>query len=276
MNRTQPKVALSRHELFKLFLENIELPECWEWKSGKTADHRKDKGDRRLPYGVFYHPEKRRSYSAHRMSWELFYGPIPKGLMVLHKCDNSICVNPRHLYLGTHKDNMADKVRRRRSPYGERNHKSKASGASVRRMRELFFRGVRDIRELMEEYGLARTTVHQILTGRTWKHAGGPIVPQLSITIGSVTFKMTSLAVIAEIKARYVKHTLSGTNSKRALMREFQVGEDVFNKIRDLTWEELYEYAESVAQTPIDKDVYNSIDKELELSNGTYTKLPVK
>lgn len=51
---------------------------------------------------------------AHRRSWELTYGPIPSGAMVLHTCDNKKCIRPTHLYLGTHRDNMDDIVERRR------------------------------------------------------------------------------------------------------------------------------------------------------------------
>lgn len=74
------------------------LNECWEWQAYKN----------KFGYGLFnvnYY-----ATMAHRVSWELNNGPIPKGLYVLHKCDNPCCVNPNHLWLGTYKDNMRDCV----------------------------------------------------------------------------------------------------------------------------------------------------------------------
>lgn len=76
--------------------------ECWPWTRSKSVGG----------YGhwSYWEDGKCRSTTAHRQAWTLINGPIPKGLQVLHKCDNPPCCNPNHLWLGTHADNMADKV----------------------------------------------------------------------------------------------------------------------------------------------------------------------
>lgn len=75
--------------------------DCWLW-TGATDHNGYGKVDYRTPL--------RRTLGAHRISWMLRYGDIPNGLKVLHKCDNPKCVNPDHLFLGTHQDNMDDMV----------------------------------------------------------------------------------------------------------------------------------------------------------------------
>jgi hypothetical protein len=75
---------------------------CWEWVRGRT----------RQGYGKLNRNGKR--WAAHRFIWTFVNGPIPNGIHVLHKCDNPPCINPDHLWLGTHTDNMRDKVRKGR------------------------------------------------------------------------------------------------------------------------------------------------------------------
>ena len=110
---------------------------------------------------------------AHRVAWEKAFGEIPDGLHVLHRCDNPPCVNPEHLFLGTHADNMrdmCDKGRRKGgAPTGEKNQLSKLRAADVIEMRNLSARGVRDA-TLARLYGVVQSTVYSILTNRTWRH----------------------------------------------------------------------------------------------------------
>lgn len=88
----------------------VEFEGCWLWHGSKKFDH----------YGVITLPNKKRQ-AAHRFSWELFNGPIQAGLLICHKCDRGPCVNPDHLFLGTHKDNMLDMVAKGRCYSGYRN-----------------------------------------------------------------------------------------------------------------------------------------------------------
>lgn len=83
---------------------------CWEW-----IGHRDSKG-----YGKFHF--KNKPESAHRVSFLIHNGIIPKGLYVLHKCDNRACVKPDHLYLGTQTDNMRDMYAKGRGPHQSKTH----------------------------------------------------------------------------------------------------------------------------------------------------------
>ena len=77
--------------------------ECWEWKASLN----------RKGYGQFRIEGK--VYKAHRVSWVIHFGDIPLETLVLHKCDNSKCVNPEHLFLGTHMDNRIDAINKGRA-----------------------------------------------------------------------------------------------------------------------------------------------------------------
>lgn len=106
---------------------------------------------------------------AHRLSYELHKGPIPLGLYVLHTCDNRRCVNPGHLWLGTHADNQADMAAKRRSPHGEQHHNTRLTAAQVLDMRQRLANGERP-KELAKVFGVHAVTVRAIGRGQQWRY----------------------------------------------------------------------------------------------------------
>lgn len=111
---------------------------------------------------------------AHRFSYVLHFGEIPEGLIVCHRCDNPPCVNPRHLFLGTYKDNTQDCIRKGRDshhnpPKGERQHLAKLTEANVREIRAEYAAGI-SIKELTAKYGLVKSSMTSVVKRQTWKH----------------------------------------------------------------------------------------------------------
>lgn len=139
--------------------------ECWPWTSSKMA----------RGYGVIGRGGRgARQASAHRLSWELHYGPIPDGMFVCHRCDNPSCVNPAHLFLGTHTDNMRDMVSKqrysKRSQSGPNNGNAKLDDADYKLVVGLSCLGSRE-KCLADWFGVSVSTIsrvklmHRRLTG---------------------------------------------------------------------------------------------------------------
>jgi hypothetical protein len=138
---------------------------CWEWSASK-----KERGYGRL--GINGNGDQ---VVSHRVSWTIHYGEIPDGLHVLHHCDNPSCVNPSHLFLGTHADNMNDMAKKHRAVghRGESNSNSKLKENEVIEIRKIY-----DLNE--HKYGLTKRlsmaynipigTMSKIVNRRTWKY----------------------------------------------------------------------------------------------------------
>jgi hypothetical protein len=134
--------------------------ECWPWTGSvmKEGWH----GQWRTASGEIE--------PTHRAAWRLMKGEIPEGLCVLHKCDNPICLNPLHLFLGTQSDNALDMWEKRRArpgvSKGEQHGCAKITVDIVREIRESKESGV----ALAARFGLATTTICDVRKRRTWKH----------------------------------------------------------------------------------------------------------
>lgn len=107
--------------------------------------------------------------TAHRLSFHLYKGEIPKGMCVLHTCDNRWCVNPDHLFLGTNEENMADMVKKGRACRGERNVKAKLTENDVLNIRNSFASGISK-KTLEVQFNIGKTQLNYILNGKAWKH----------------------------------------------------------------------------------------------------------
>lgn len=102
----------------------------------------------------------------HRLSWLIHYGEIPKGMMVLHKCDNPPCVNPEHLFLGTIQDNVDDMIKKGRHRFLGN---AKISPEEVRVIRAEYADGKATMAELAKRYHLGPTAVLNIIHRTRWK-----------------------------------------------------------------------------------------------------------
>lgn len=134
-----------------------EPDECWLWLASKSRGY----GRISCAYSTL---------RAHRVVWELTYGPIPEGMCVLHRCDSKACCNPKHLFLGTRLDNARDMVRKGRQAIGERNGASKLTVREVLRLRRHYTGGGVTQRELAVSFGIAQPVVGCIIRRETWKH----------------------------------------------------------------------------------------------------------
>lgn len=112
-----------------------------------------------------------RHVAAHRWSWELSNGPIPDGLCVCHKCDNRLCYEPSHLFLGTYADNIHDMVAKGRNQRGETHSKATLSNEHVLYILQLYRSGVSQKR-ISQFFNTRPMNVSRIVRGERWKHLG--------------------------------------------------------------------------------------------------------
>jgi hypothetical protein len=132
--------------------------DCWIWAGSKAT-----KGYGRMSKdGVLYR--------AHRLSYELHFGPIGDGLCVLHRCDNPTCCNPHHLFLGTFAENSADMVAKGRSHRGERHHSAKLTENDVENIRATYADGGVGLRALAKYFGVSFTVIGSIIRRENWRH----------------------------------------------------------------------------------------------------------
>jgi hypothetical protein len=147
----------------KAFEDNVRKGDgCWTWIGLLDNDG----------YGraKITHNGKRLQGRAHRISWLIHNGPIPDGMHVLHACDQTSCVRPGHLFLGTIADNNADRDAKGRQARGERCSLTKYTAELVQKLRQEYVPRKMSCTKLAAKYGLSASNVETIIRRRTWKH----------------------------------------------------------------------------------------------------------
>jgi predicted XRE-type DNA-binding protein len=132
--------------------------ECWPWKLYCN----------RCGYGVFgYHGK---IYLSHRFAYIATCGDIPNGMHVLHRCDNPPCCNPKHLWLGTHLENMEDMTRKRRynDTAREKNGRHKLTEEQVAEIRRLHKTGLLQ-KDIAKQFSISQSNVSDIILYQRWK-----------------------------------------------------------------------------------------------------------
>ena len=136
----------------------VNVGECWTWTASCSRDG----------YGKFgLHC---RTVATHRIAYELCIGPIPDGICVLHHCDNRLCVNPAHLFLGTRTDNSNDRDKKGRQARGETSGQAKLSDAHAIEIRIAYATRSYTQAELGRMYGVCGSAINQIVHRKQWKH----------------------------------------------------------------------------------------------------------
>ncbi len=115
---------------------------------------------------------RHRRLKAHRVSFELHVGSIPPGLVICHHCDNRLCVNPAHLFLGTRAANLEDMTKKGRRAAGEGNGGSVLTDDSVRSIRAGYDNGDSQY-ALGRRFGVSQATISRAVRGQSWSHIKG-------------------------------------------------------------------------------------------------------
>jgi len=148
------------------FLSRVQKTEtCWIWTGGKTGRSRNRNGN---GYGIFCISGTTRM-QAHRMSYRLFVGEIPEGLILMHTCDNPMCVNPDHLRAGTNRENIDDMIAKGRSQRGERSGVAKLNNSDVLQIRELSKNGM-SYYQIAQKFNVSRCQISIIVRRKGWTH----------------------------------------------------------------------------------------------------------
>lgn len=161
IGKFSPKYLAKVTKRFWAKVEKNGAGDCWIWHGGKRRNSKKQ-------YGRIWIGDK--TTHVHRLAYELLVGPIPKGLLVCHHCDNPSCVNPDHLFVGTAWDNTHDMMAKGRANFIVGACQPVLTEEEVIEIRQKYVPREYTSVMLGKEYGVSQSHVRSIIRGERWKH----------------------------------------------------------------------------------------------------------
>ncbi len=132
--------------------------ECWEWLGCRASNG----------YGKVYY--QKRTYTAHRIAYFVTFNIIlPPTQCICHTCDNRICCNPSHLFVGSNKDNSYDMIKKQRQARGESQGLSRLTADNVIYIRDMYSKGI-SMYALAKQLTVNKGTISAVIKRKTWKH----------------------------------------------------------------------------------------------------------
>lgn len=166
-------VTLTSRQITSFWTKVDKTGDCWLWKGGRNVG------------GYGYKKLGWHHFKAHRISYFLAHGSVPETMSVCHHCDNRLCVNPAHLFLGTRTDNMRDMWEKGRQktgtpewrekvaaavPRGESHRDARLTDETVRLARAMYGVGEHSMRYIARHFGVTHATMQHVLHRKTWTH----------------------------------------------------------------------------------------------------------
>jgi hypothetical protein len=219
----------------RFWSKTVRNGSCLEWTASTN----------RGGYGQF-NAGGRRIVLAHRFAWEVTYGTIENNLLVCHTCDNRKCVEPTHLFLGSHLDNNSDMFSNGRGYVfdgshmtGTKNPNAKLQQDDAERIKGMLERGA-SLGLLAKEFGVSKHAIYSIRYGKTWDHARARTVNANGpLTLERPSGENNKRAVLTWEKVRQMRQAREGGAKVVALSAQFGVClSTVKQVISGATWRE--------------------------------------
>jgi hypothetical protein len=205
------------------YIRTRQRKSCWVWTSTFYTPRGKE------PRAVFHARFRQgRRYRAHasRFAWVFYRGPIPEGAQVLHRCDNPMCVNPNHLFLGTQLDNIRDMLAKGRNVKGTGVPQAKLTPEQVLAIRK----DLRPHSVIARDYGMAQTVISRVIRGRNWRHLPGAVQRPPQVVRGEQHR-------LARLTADVVRYIRSVSVSDAVLAERYRVHDSTIRRARSgETW----------------------------------------